>query len=111
MRLLRIDLLGLVYLVAGVLVAATHHYFRNLHSFRLSPSALLAVVPAARSAGRGPPHPSLAPVRRQASADRHAADAETGYARSLVGDLCRQPGGARVSIADRRGDGASITGR
>lgn len=44
MRLLRINLLGLVYLIVGVLVAATHHYFRNLHSFRLIASAVLAIV-------------------------------------------------------------------
>jgi hypothetical protein len=44
MRLLRINLLGLIYLVAGVLVAATHHYFRNLHSLRLIASAVLAIV-------------------------------------------------------------------
>jgi len=31
MRLLRINLLGLIYPIAGVLVAATHHDFRNLH--------------------------------------------------------------------------------
>jgi hypothetical protein len=34
----------LVYLIAGVLVAATHHYFRNLHSLRLIASAVLAIV-------------------------------------------------------------------
>jgi hypothetical protein len=44
MRLLRINLLGVIYLIAGVLVAATHHYFRHLHSFRLIASAVLAVV-------------------------------------------------------------------
>ena len=44
MRLLRINLLGLIYLVAGVVVAATHHYFRNLHTLRLIGSAVLAVV-------------------------------------------------------------------
>jgi predicted transporter len=44
MRLLRINLLGLLYLIAGILVAATHHYLRNLHSLRLIGSALLAIV-------------------------------------------------------------------
>jgi hypothetical protein len=44
MRLLRINLVGLIYLIAGVLVAAAHHYFRNLHTIRLVASALLAVV-------------------------------------------------------------------
>lgn len=44
MRLLRINLLGLIYLIAGVLVAATDHYFRNLHSLRLIASAVLAIV-------------------------------------------------------------------
>ena len=41
---LRINLIGLIYLVVGVVVAATHHYFRNLHSVRLIASALLAVI-------------------------------------------------------------------
>ena len=31
-------------LIAGVLVAATHPYFRNLHSLRLIASAVLAIV-------------------------------------------------------------------
>ena len=41
---LRINLIGLIYLIVGVVVAATHHYFRNLHSVRLIASALLAVI-------------------------------------------------------------------
>jgi hypothetical protein len=41
---LRINVLGLVYLIVGILVAAAHHYFRNLHSIRLIASAALAVV-------------------------------------------------------------------
>jgi hypothetical protein len=41
---LRINLLGLVYLIVGVVVAATHHYFRNLHGLRLIASAVLAVI-------------------------------------------------------------------
>jgi hypothetical protein len=35
---------GLVYIVVGVAVAATHHYFRNLDSLRLIASAILAIV-------------------------------------------------------------------
>lgn len=35
---------GLIYLIVGIVVAATHHYFRNLHSVRLIASALLAVI-------------------------------------------------------------------
>jgi hypothetical protein len=34
----------LVYVIAGVAVAASHHYFRHLHSIRLIASAVLAVV-------------------------------------------------------------------
>jgi len=44
MRLLRVNLLALIYLIAGVLVAATHHYFRHLGSLRLIASAVLAVL-------------------------------------------------------------------
>jgi len=44
MRLLRINLLGLTYLIVGVVVAATHHYFRHLHHVRPIASALLAVI-------------------------------------------------------------------
>jgi len=44
MRLLRVNLLALIYLIAGVLVAATHHYFRHLDSLRLIASAVLAVL-------------------------------------------------------------------
>jgi len=36
--------LGVVYLVVGVAVAATHHYFKNLDTLRLIASAVLAVV-------------------------------------------------------------------
>jgi hypothetical protein len=32
------------YLVVGVAVAATHHYFKNLDTIRLIASAVLAVV-------------------------------------------------------------------
>jgi hypothetical protein len=44
MRLLRINLLAVIYLVVGVVVAASHHYFRHLDSLRLIASAVLAVV-------------------------------------------------------------------
>ena len=41
---LRVNLIGLIYLIVGIVVAATHHHFRNLHSLRLIASALLAVI-------------------------------------------------------------------
>jgi hypothetical protein len=40
----RIGLLGIVYLVVGLIVAATHHYFSNLHTLKQVLSAVLAVV-------------------------------------------------------------------
>jgi len=40
----RIGLLGLVYLVIGVAVAASHHYFTNVNGLRGVGSAVLAVV-------------------------------------------------------------------
>jgi hypothetical protein len=40
----RFSLFGLVYLGVGVAVAATHHYFANLHTIRQVLSAVLAVV-------------------------------------------------------------------
>jgi hypothetical protein len=40
----RIGLLGIVYLVVGLIVAATHHYFTNLHTLKQILSAMLAVV-------------------------------------------------------------------
>jgi hypothetical protein len=40
----RISLLGLVYLVVGAVVAATHHYFEHLSTVRQVLSAILAVV-------------------------------------------------------------------
>jgi hypothetical protein len=40
----RPSLLGLVYLVVGVAVAATHHYFKHLDTIRLILSAILAVI-------------------------------------------------------------------
>jgi hypothetical protein len=44
MRLLRVNLLALAYLIVGVVVAATHHYLRNLHTLRLIGSAALAIA-------------------------------------------------------------------
>ncbi len=40
----RISLLGLVYLVVGVAVAATHHYFANIDSLSTFGSAVLAIL-------------------------------------------------------------------
>jgi hypothetical protein len=40
----RPSLLGIVYLVVGVAVAASYNYFRNLDTLRLIGSAVLAVV-------------------------------------------------------------------
>ena len=39
-----VSLLVLVYLVVGGIVAATHHYWSNLHSIKAVISALLATV-------------------------------------------------------------------
>jgi hypothetical protein len=39
-----IGLLGLIYLIAGVAVAASHHYFRHADTLRLIGSAILAVL-------------------------------------------------------------------
>jgi hypothetical protein len=39
-----VSLLLLVYLVAGGIVAATHHYWSNLHNIKQIASALLATV-------------------------------------------------------------------
>jgi hypothetical protein len=39
-----ISLLGLVYLVAGGIVAATHHYWSNLHALKPVVSAVLATI-------------------------------------------------------------------
>jgi hypothetical protein len=38
------SLIGIIYLVVGVLVASTHHYFRHLHHVKPIVSAVLAVV-------------------------------------------------------------------
>jgi len=40
----RSSFLGLVYLIVGVAVAATHHYFKHLDTIRLILSAILAVL-------------------------------------------------------------------
>jgi hypothetical protein len=40
----RIGLVGIVYLVVGVIVAANHHYFAHLSTIRQLLSAVLAVV-------------------------------------------------------------------
>jgi hypothetical protein len=40
----RSSFLGLVYIVVGVGIAATHHYFKNLDTIRLILSAVLAVI-------------------------------------------------------------------
>jgi hypothetical protein len=40
----RLDLLAVIYLVAGAIVAATHHYFTHLHTIQRFGSAALAVL-------------------------------------------------------------------
>jgi hypothetical protein len=40
---IRQRLLGLVYLIAGVAIAGSHHYFAELHTVRQILSAILAV--------------------------------------------------------------------
>jgi hypothetical protein len=37
-------LLGAIYLIAGAIVAATHHYYAHLHTARQIGSAVLAIV-------------------------------------------------------------------
>jgi hypothetical protein len=39
-----VSILLLVYLVIGGIVAATHHYWSNLHTFKQIASAVLATV-------------------------------------------------------------------
>jgi hypothetical protein len=39
-----VGLLGVVYLVAGGIVAATHHYYAQLHTARQVGSAVLAIL-------------------------------------------------------------------
>jgi hypothetical protein len=43
-NMFRSSFLGLVYLVVGVAVAASHHYFKHLDTIRLILSAILAVI-------------------------------------------------------------------
>jgi len=40
----RPSLVGIVYIVIGVAVAASYDYFKNLDTFRLIASALIAVL-------------------------------------------------------------------
>ena len=40
----RPSFLGIVYIVVGVAIAASYHYFRNLDTLRLVLSAVLAVA-------------------------------------------------------------------
>ena len=40
----RIGLLGIVYIVVGAIVAATHHYYAHLHSAKGIGSAVLAIL-------------------------------------------------------------------
>jgi hypothetical protein len=40
----RLNLLLVLYLVAGAIVAATHHYYEHLHTARQYGSAALAIV-------------------------------------------------------------------
>ncbi|HET8893695.1 MAG TPA: hypothetical protein VFM96_06330 [Gaiellaceae bacterium] len=40
----RPGLLGVVYLVAGAIVAATHHYYAHMHTARQLGSAILAIL-------------------------------------------------------------------
>ena len=40
----RPSLLGIVYLVVGIAVAASHHYLQNMDTIRRIGSAVLAVV-------------------------------------------------------------------
>ena len=37
-------LIGLIYIVVGVAIAAPNHYFKRLNTLRLVPSALLAIA-------------------------------------------------------------------
>jgi ABC-type Na+ efflux pump permease subunit len=40
----RLNLLVVIYLVAGAIVAATHHYFTHLHTIQQFGSAILAIL-------------------------------------------------------------------
>jgi hypothetical protein len=39
-----LSLLGLVYLIAGAIVAASHHYYTNIHAAKGIGSAVLAIL-------------------------------------------------------------------
>jgi hypothetical protein len=41
---MRIGLVGIVYLVVGLVVAANHHYLRHLDTAKLIVSGLLAIL-------------------------------------------------------------------
>jgi hypothetical protein len=41
---IHIGWLGIVYLVVGALVAATHHYYAHLHTVKTIGSAILAIL-------------------------------------------------------------------
>jgi uncharacterized membrane-anchored protein len=41
---LNVNLLALAYVVAGALIAATHHYYAHLHTARTIGSAVLAIL-------------------------------------------------------------------
>ena len=43
-QMFRPSFIGLVYIVVGVAIASTHHYFKHLDTIRLIASALLAVA-------------------------------------------------------------------
>jgi hypothetical protein len=38
------SLLGLIYLIVGIVVASSHHYFKHLGTIKLILSAILAIV-------------------------------------------------------------------
>ena len=39
-----INLLGVIYLVAGAIIASTHHYYSHLHTAKQFGSAVLAIL-------------------------------------------------------------------
>ena len=41
---MRVGLLGVIYVLVGIVIAATHHYFNHLGTVKLLVSALLAIV-------------------------------------------------------------------
>jgi hypothetical protein len=118
MRLLRINLLGLIYLIAGVVVAATHHYFRNLQQPAADRPRGTSNSPlAARPAGRGPPHPPLAQsALARWPQERLGPPCSVGRAAMLsvmshreqhdTGDKCRgqPPSGVKQNHRSRRED-------